>query len=101
MELSKAMILLNDYDSFSEIMAVPLDFFWIWVEVRDLPAALTTDASIRLVGETISPVLTVDQEGKRGGTARARVTLPLNNLVCMDRRLWVSPEDGDQGALQV
>ncbi|KAL6218176.1 hypothetical protein ACLB2K_011392 [Fragaria x ananassa] len=31
------MILLNDYDDFSDIMTVPLDFFWIWVEVYDLP----------------------------------------------------------------
>ncbi|KAL6225722.1 hypothetical protein ACLB2K_004571 [Fragaria x ananassa] len=56
----RAMILLNDYNRFSDIMAVPLDFFWIWVEVCDLPATLTTEATLWLVGETIRPVLNVD-----------------------------------------
>ncbi|KAL6191691.1 hypothetical protein ACLB2K_038081 [Fragaria x ananassa] len=55
------MILLNDYDDFTDIMAVPLDFFCIWVEVYDLPVALTTDATLRLVGETIRPILNVNQ----------------------------------------
>ncbi|KAL6176925.1 hypothetical protein ACLB2K_053557 [Fragaria x ananassa] len=30
----RAMILLNDYDV-SNIMVVPLDFVWIWVEIQD------------------------------------------------------------------
>ncbi|KAL6224546.1 hypothetical protein ACLB2K_003401 [Fragaria x ananassa] len=41
------MILLNDYDDFSDIVVVPLDFFWIWVEVCDSPATLTTEATLR------------------------------------------------------
>ncbi|KAL6185384.1 hypothetical protein ACLB2K_041518 [Fragaria x ananassa] len=85
------MILLNDYDSFSDIMVVPLDFFWIWVEVCDLPVALTTNATLRLVGETIRPILNVDQAGLRRGSTRVCVTLPLNSPVRMDRRPCMSP----------
>ena len=53
----RAMILLNDYDRFSDIMAVPLTFVWIWVEIKGLPPALTMAATAILVSETIRPVL--------------------------------------------
>ncbi|KAL6179930.1 hypothetical protein ACLB2K_046601 [Fragaria x ananassa] len=55
----RAMILLNDYDV-SNIMVVPLDFVWIWVEIQDLPATLTTAATACLVGKMIISVLQVD-----------------------------------------
>ncbi|KAL6190958.1 hypothetical protein ACLB2K_037352 [Fragaria x ananassa] len=87
------MILLNDYDGFSDIMGLQLDFFWIWVEICDLPATLTTEATLRLVGETIRPVVNVDQAGLRRGSIRVRVTLPLNSQVRKDKRLHVSPKD--------
>lgn len=45
----RAMIFLNDYDGFTDIMILPLEFFWIWVDIQDLPAALTTTATARLV----------------------------------------------------
>ncbi|KAL6225875.1 hypothetical protein ACLB2K_004724 [Fragaria x ananassa] len=53
----RAMILINDYNGFSNIMVVPLDFVWIWVEIEGLRTALTTVATTRLVGETIGTVL--------------------------------------------
>ncbi|KAL6195833.1 hypothetical protein ACLB2K_031451 [Fragaria x ananassa] len=53
----RAMIFLNDYNGFSNIMAVPLTFVWIWVEIKGFPPALTTAATTRLVGETIGTVL--------------------------------------------
>ncbi|KAL6125329.1 hypothetical protein ACLB2K_073388 [Fragaria x ananassa] len=77
----RAMILLNDYDGFSDIMAVPLTFVCIWVEIKGLPPALTTAATARLVGETIGPILQVDQYGLNRGNACVRITLPLNDPV--------------------
>lgn len=79
--------------SFSDIMTMPLDLFWIWVKIRFLPAALTTDATVRSVGETIGSVLQVDQVGLRRGTARMRITLPLHKHVRLRRQLRVSSED--------
>ncbi|KAL6128963.1 hypothetical protein ACLB2K_072316 [Fragaria x ananassa] len=38
----RAMIILNDYDGFSDIMSVPLDFVWIWVGIEGLLVALST-----------------------------------------------------------
>ncbi|KAL6180977.1 hypothetical protein ACLB2K_047635 [Fragaria x ananassa] len=76
-----------------DIMVVPLHFFWIWVEVCDLSATLTTDATIQLIGKTIGLVLNIDQSGLMKGSTRVSVTLPLNNLVRIDRCLHVSPED--------
>ncbi|KAL6142967.1 hypothetical protein ACLB2K_061242 [Fragaria x ananassa] len=70
-------------------MVVPLDFFWIWMEVCDLPAALTTKATLWMVRETIGPVLNVDHARLRRRSTRVRVTLPLNSPVRMDRRLYV------------
>ncbi|KAL6127653.1 hypothetical protein ACLB2K_071016 [Fragaria x ananassa] len=90
---NRFLINFNNQHGFYDIMAVPLDFFWIWVEICDLPATLTTEATLRLVGETIRLVLNVDQAGLRRGSTRVRVTLPLNSLVRKDRRLRVSPED--------
>ncbi|KAL6132645.1 hypothetical protein ACLB2K_064885 [Fragaria x ananassa] len=62
-----AMIIINDYDGFSYIRQVPLNFIWIWVEILGLLAALTTVATTRLVGETIGPVLQVDQHSLKSG----------------------------------
>ena len=89
----RAMILINDYDGFSDIMAVPLDFVWIWVEIFHLPAALTTEATARLVGETIGPVLQVDTRSFTQGRVRVRLTLSLHDPVFLHRRLRISPED--------
>ncbi|KAL6178653.1 hypothetical protein ACLB2K_050171 [Fragaria x ananassa] len=75
-----------------DIMAVPLHFFWIWVEVCDLPAKLTIDATVRLVGKTIGLVLNINQSGLMIGSTRVSVTLTLNNLVRIDRCLHVSPK---------
>ncbi|KAL6175631.1 hypothetical protein ACLB2K_052270 [Fragaria x ananassa] len=61
------MILLNDYNGFSDIMTMPLDFFWIWVEISDLSATLVTEVTVTLVGETIRSVLQVDRAGLRNG----------------------------------
>ncbi|KAL6218681.1 hypothetical protein ACLB2K_011891 [Fragaria x ananassa] len=85
------MIILNDYDGFSDIMYVPLDFVWIWVGIKGLPAALSTTTTMRLVAETIGVVLQVDHDGLQRGLARVRITLPLNQPVRLDRRIRVSP----------
>ncbi|KAL6130797.1 hypothetical protein ACLB2K_069176 [Fragaria x ananassa] len=87
------MIILNDYDGFSDIMAVPLDFVCLWVRIEGLPAALSTAATARLVAETIGAVLQVDNGGFQRGLARVRITLPLNQPVRLDRRIRVSPTD--------
>ena len=44
-------------------MVVPLDFVWIWVEIFGLPASLSMAATTMLVGETIGPVLRVEDLG--------------------------------------
>ncbi|KAL6144890.1 hypothetical protein ACLB2K_055580 [Fragaria x ananassa] len=87
------MIILNDYDGFSDIRSVPLDSVWIWVGIQGLPAVLSTVATARLVVETIGVVLQVDHGGFQRGLARVRVTLPLNQPVRLDRRIRVSPMD--------
>lgn len=70
------MLLLNDYDDFSDLMAVPLNFIWILVEIQDPLAALTTTTTAQVVGETIGPVLRIDEHGISQGTMRVRVYLP-------------------------
>ncbi|KAL6144847.1 hypothetical protein ACLB2K_055537 [Fragaria x ananassa] len=77
----RVMIILNDYDGFSDIRSVHLDSVWIWVGIQGLPAALSTVATTRLVAETIGVVLQVDHGGFQHGLARVRVTLPLNQPV--------------------
>ncbi|KAL6125170.1 hypothetical protein ACLB2K_073229 [Fragaria x ananassa] len=72
-------------------MAVPLDFIWMWVEICDLQ--LTTNATMRLIGKTIGSLLQVDHMSPRNGVARVRMTLPLNDLVRLDRMLRVLSED--------
>ncbi|KAL6180457.1 hypothetical protein ACLB2K_047120 [Fragaria x ananassa] len=73
------MLLINDYDGFSNIRYVSLDFVWIWVEIQELPAALTTVATAGLIGKTIESVLQV----------RVSLTLSLNDSVRLDRRTKV------------
>ncbi|KAL6213882.1 hypothetical protein ACLB2K_013321 [Fragaria x ananassa] len=87
------MILLNHYDGFSDIVVVPLDFVWIWVAVSGLPPGWITETSVRLIGETIGPVLGVDGQGVRLGNPRVRVSLPLNEPVWLSRWVRVSPVD--------
>ncbi|XP_024164142.1 uncharacterized protein LOC112171146 [Rosa chinensis] len=60
-----AMILLNDYDGFSDISAVKLDFVWIWVTLQGIPLGLLTEHTIRLVGGTIGEVLEVDRQAPK------------------------------------
>ena len=55
--------------------------------------ALTTAATRRLVGETIGPVLEVDNRGINHGVVQVRLTLPLYEPVRLDRRIRVSPID--------
>ncbi|KAL6176481.1 hypothetical protein ACLB2K_053114 [Fragaria x ananassa] len=43
----RAMIILNGYDGFSDIMYVPLDFVWIWVGIEGFQMALPTSATTR------------------------------------------------------
>ncbi|KAL6176684.1 hypothetical protein ACLB2K_053317 [Fragaria x ananassa] len=47
----------------------------------------------RLVGETIIPVLQVDERGINNGLVRVRLTLRLHDPVHLERRIRVSPED--------
>ncbi|KAL6179092.1 hypothetical protein ACLB2K_050608 [Fragaria x ananassa] len=75
----RAMLLINDYDGFSNIRYVSLDFVWIWVEIQELPAALKTVATAGLIGKTIESVLQV----------RVSLTLSLNDSVRLDRRIKV------------
>ncbi|KAL6141294.1 hypothetical protein ACLB2K_059584 [Fragaria x ananassa] len=89
----RAMLLLNDYDGFSDIMVSLLDFVWIWVEIQNLSAAITTSVTTKLVSETIGPVLQVDNLDINHGLVRVRLTLPLNDIVRLDRRIRVSPID--------
>ena len=57
----RAMIVLNDYDGFSDLKQVPLDFIRVWVVISGLPLALMTEATVRLVGEMIGPIVRVDR----------------------------------------
>ncbi|XP_024200486.1 uncharacterized protein LOC112203799 [Rosa chinensis] len=88
-----AMILLNDYDGFSEIAEVKLDFVWIWVGLHDLPSGILTEPIVRLVGGTIKGVLEVDRLALRLGDALVRITLAINDSVRLDHRVRVSPTD--------
>ncbi|KAL6199257.1 hypothetical protein ACLB2K_029043 [Fragaria x ananassa] len=69
------------------------DVTQIWVDIHDLPVALTTSATARLVRETIDPVLQVDERGINNELVRVRLTLPLHDLVRLERTIRVSPED--------
>ncbi|KAL6176854.1 hypothetical protein ACLB2K_053486 [Fragaria x ananassa] len=76
----------------SDIKVVSLNFVWILFEIRGLPVALTMVATAcRLVGETIGPVLQVDEPSTNCLLVRVCVTFPLNTLVRLDKRLRVSP----------
>ncbi|KAL6202251.1 hypothetical protein ACLB2K_025960 [Fragaria x ananassa] len=50
-------------DRFLFIFTNERDVARIWVDIHDLLATLTTSATMRLVGETIDPVLQVDERG--------------------------------------
>ncbi|KAL6228176.1 hypothetical protein ACLB2K_002130 [Fragaria x ananassa] len=89
----RAMIIINDYDGFSDIEQVPLNFLWTWVEILGLPTALTTVATTRLVGETVGPVLIVDQNNINRGIVRVRLTLSLDEPMKIQWRIRVSPID--------
>ncbi|KAM5562530.1 hypothetical protein ABKV19_017646 [Rosa sericea] len=89
----RAMILLNDYDGFSEIAAVKLDFVWIWVVLEGIPPGILTYPTVKLVGGTIGEVLEVDRLALRRGEARVRLILSINDPVRLDRRVRVSPTD--------
>ncbi|XP_024179037.1 uncharacterized protein LOC112185060 [Rosa chinensis] len=86
-----AMLLLNDYDGFSVIDAVKLDFFWIWVGIHGLPPGILTAPTVQLVGGTIGEVLEVDQPVIQRGDAWVRITLAINDPVLLDRHVRVSP----------
>ncbi|KAL6197003.1 hypothetical protein ACLB2K_032616 [Fragaria x ananassa] len=61
--------------------------------VEDLPAALTMPATVQLVGETIGPMLKVDECKINNELVRVCLTLPLHDPVRLERRIRVSPED--------
>ncbi|KAL6196425.1 hypothetical protein ACLB2K_032040 [Fragaria x ananassa] len=65
----------------------------IWVDIHDLLVVVTTSVMARLVRETIDPVLQVDERGINNGLVRVRLTLPLHDLVRLETRIRVSPED--------
>ncbi|KAL6129908.1 hypothetical protein ACLB2K_068290 [Fragaria x ananassa] len=48
---------------------------------------------MRLIGKTIGSLLQVDHMSLRNGVARVRITLPLNDLVRLDRMLRVLSKD--------
>ncbi|XP_004308583.1 PREDICTED: uncharacterized protein LOC101297012 [Fragaria vesca subsp. vesca] len=89
----RSMIIINNYDGFSDIRQVPLNFVRVWVEILGLRVALTTAATTRLVGETIGSVLQVDQHGINREIVRVRLTLMLDEPVRLTRRIRVSPTD--------
>ncbi|XP_024161644.1 uncharacterized protein LOC112168940 [Rosa chinensis] len=89
----RAMILLNDYDGFSEISAVLLDFVWIWVILDGIPPGILTEPTVRLVGRTIGEVLEVDRPALRRGDARVKLVLSIHDLVRLNRTVRVSPSD--------
>nr|XP_011459640.1 PREDICTED: uncharacterized protein LOC105350015 [Fragaria vesca subsp. vesca] len=86
----RVMILINDYNGLFDIIVVPLDFVWIWMEIERLPAALTTTPTTKLIGETIGEVLQVDHPDINKGVARVRLTLPLHNPMRLERRSRMS-----------
>ncbi|KAM5587295.1 hypothetical protein ABKV19_005960 [Rosa sericea] len=89
----RAMLLLNDYDGFSEISSVKLDFVWIWVTMEGIPLGILTEPTVRLVGGTIGEVMEVDRTVLRRGDARVRLVLSINDPVRLNRRVRVSPVD--------
>ncbi|KAL6218078.1 hypothetical protein ACLB2K_011295 [Fragaria x ananassa] len=58
-----------------------------------MPLGLLTELDVRLVGETIGPVLGVDGQGLRSGNLWVRVSLHLNERVRLSCRVRVSPVD--------
>lgn len=85
----RVMLLLNDYDGLSNLVVVPPDFIWIWVEIIDMPPALMAAATPKVVGKNLGFFLLVNQTGIHQGIARVRVSLPLNNPVHLQCRLQV------------
>lgn len=84
------MVVVNDFDGASSINEVPLNFVWIWVQIHGIPPAFLTMATIALIGETLGPVLTVDQRGVREGLARVRVALPLHKPIRLEKKVLFS-----------
>ncbi|KAL6199174.1 hypothetical protein ACLB2K_028960 [Fragaria x ananassa] len=74
-------------------MIVPLDFIWIKVEIQGLLAVLAVATTTRLVAETIDIVLQVDNGGFQHGLACVCLTLPLHQLVRLERQIRVFPVD--------
>ncbi|XP_062014630.1 uncharacterized protein LOC133731221 [Rosa rugosa] len=84
---------LNDYDGFSDIVAIPLDFMWIWEEILGLPPGLMITPIARLIDKTIGLVLQVDNPGILRGIAWVWVTIPLNDPVYLKWPIRFSPID--------
>ncbi len=51
------MLLLNNYNGFSNLAALPLGFICIWVEIIGMSHALMAAATAKVVGETLGRVL--------------------------------------------
>ncbi|KAL6214018.1 hypothetical protein ACLB2K_013456 [Fragaria x ananassa] len=63
----RVMLLLNDYDGLSNLVVVPPDFIWIWVEIIDMPPALMAAATPKVVGKNLGFFLLVNQTGIHQG----------------------------------
>lgn len=87
----RAMVVVNDFDGVSSIDEVPLAFVWIWVQIHGIPPTFLMMATITLIGETLGPVLMVDQCGVREELAKVRVALPLHKHVFLEKKVTFSP----------
>ncbi|MDD0160948.1 DUF4283 domain-containing protein, partial [Shigella flexneri] len=79
-----AMFLLNDYDGFSKISFVKLDFVWIWITLQGIPPSILTEPTVQLIDGTIRKVLEVDRTALRRGDARVWLVLSINDSVRLD-----------------
>ncbi|KAL6188861.1 hypothetical protein ACLB2K_040252 [Fragaria x ananassa] len=82
----RSMLLLNHYDGFFDIAAIPLEFIWIWVEVSGLPSMLLPDDMVGLIGETIRPVLSLDPHGLCVENPRISSPPPKDDMVAEQSR---------------
>jgi hypothetical protein len=89
----RAMVVVNDFDGFSALSAVSLDFVWVWVQIQGIPPAYFTEATIALLGETLGRVMVVDQRAVRDGLARVRIELLLHKPVRLEKKVRFSPSE--------
>ncbi|KAL6146867.1 hypothetical protein ACLB2K_057544 [Fragaria x ananassa] len=78
------MILLNDYDGFSNIMAVSLNFVWILVKIQNLMAALTIAPTARSTIVASTTVTSTAGSSKKRGRPRGSRNKKKNHGVASD-----------------